>query len=84
MIAELEAVKLVEKEYPGYTAKLVADHDGKYYVNIVQNGDPDNLADFHTVDKSTGEVSGNIPFGKILEIPQVLEQINNGLKKKMK
>ena len=82
MIAEKQAIELVEKAYPGYSAEVVADIGGVYYVNIIQNGESDGLADIHTVDKETGKVSGNIPFGKVIEVPGFVDQITNKVKKK--
>lgn len=84
MITEQQAVELAEKEYPGCSAEVVADVEGLYYVNIFQNGETQGFADIHTVNKNTGEVSGNIPLGKVLENEQVVSQITGQQKKKMK
>ena len=83
MIAEKEAIKLVEEEYPGYSAEVIADVGNEFYVKIIQNGKSDELADVHTVNKETGEVSGNIPIGKVLENLEVVNQMMDRSKKKM-
>lgn len=84
MITEQEAVKLVEKEYPDHKAEVVADVGDVFYVNISIIGEENGIADLHTVDKKTGKVSGNIPTMKILDNPEVADQIFSQSKKKMK
>lgn len=81
-MTEKECLDLVKKEYPESRPAIVAEVGSLYYVDLRIN----DMADFHTVDKTTKEVSGNIPTMKVLENRQIVGQIKEkmeGSKKKM-
>ncbi len=65
-MTDKECLELIEKDYPEFDATILADFEDKYYVNISYRKAPNGLADIHSVNKFTGEVSGSIPLGIVL------------------
>ena len=80
-MTEKECLRIVQNEYPDFEAKIIADCHGKYYVNLKYKKGSDNLADIHSVDKKTGEVSGTIPLSIILDDEDVRSQMEYPKKK---
>lgn len=81
-MTEKECLNLVKAEYPESHPIVVAEIGNLYYVDLHIN----DMADFHTVNKVTKKVSGNIPTVSILENEEIsiqIEQRIRGQKKKM-
>lgn len=79
-----ECIRLVQKDYPGYEVEVFGDYEGKYYVNIFEPDATEALSDFHSVDKETGKVSGNIATMKILSDDALRGQLEAHYSKKKK
>ena len=81
-MTEKECLDLVKNEYPGSNPVVISEVGNLYYVDLRFN----DMADFHTVNKATKEVSGNIPTMTVLKNDQIRSQIKErmeGSKKKM-
>lgn len=59
-MTEQEILSVAKLVYPGCNIEIIADTGDKYYVNI-SSKNSDGLSDIHSIDKKSGEISGNIP-----------------------